>query len=102
MDKYNSKDAFYKRKLKEYKKRIELLGTPTCRIYKEFYENYKTPPKKETPPKEAVTSGEFLKQYNITTNKEWFKWLLKNHPDKGCELALCQEIIAAGEKHFDL
>ena len=39
---------------------------------------------------------------DLYTRDDAKEWLLKNHPDKGGELALCQESIAAGEKHFDL
>ena len=33
---------------------------------------------------------------NITTKKEWIKWLLNNHVDKGGECEECTYIISAG------
>ena len=32
----------------------------------------------------------------IKTKKEWFDWLSKNHPDKGGDEKICQDVIAEG------
>ena len=52
-------------------------------------------PRAKTVPKSKVDIS-ILEQYNITTQKEWRKWLIKHHPDKGGDEELCKRIIAAG------
>jgi len=38
-----------------------------------------------------------LNKFNIKTKKEWRKWLLNNHPDKGGNTQDCQDVIRAGK-----
>lgn len=42
-----------------------------------------------------------LCNHNITTNKEFKKWALKNHPDKGGENDIYVEVSTAAKKRFD-
>lgn len=39
---------------------------------------------------------EVLVRKNITTKKEWLKWLLENHVDRGGDQHICSEVISAG------
>lgn len=38
-----------------------------------------------------------LVKYKITSKKEWFSWLLQNHPDKGGDGEICAAVIAEGK-----
>lgn len=53
------------------------------------YENFKSTENKKN-------DVDILEKYNIKTRKEWRKWLLNNHPDKGGDDELCSKIINAG------
>jgi hydroxymethylpyrimidine pyrophosphatase-like HAD family hydrolase len=39
-----------------------------------------------------------LQDLGIVTKKQWHKWLVNNHPDKGGNKDLCIQVIAAGRK----
>ena len=39
---------------------------------------------------------EILTKKNITTKKDWLRWLLENHVDRGGDQQLCSEVISAG------
>ena len=38
-----------------------------------------------------------LETHKIVTRKDWRKWLLENHPDKGGDGELCGQILIAGK-----
>jgi hypothetical protein len=58
-----------------------------------------TEPPKSTPAEKPELI--LLKQYKITTRKEWRDWIFENHPDRGGkDLDLCQRIISAGNTIF--
>jgi hypothetical protein len=42
-------------------------------------------------------SENILQQLNINNKKDWKKWLLKNHPDKGGDNDLCGKVINTGK-----
>lgn len=65
----------------------------------EFLEKNRSEPKKETPKPEPSKKEPILthlQKYRITSREEWRKWLLLNHPDKGGDVNLCQEIVREG------
>lgn len=61
-------------------------------ILEKLFERFKTP-KKSVPdsPNKSI-----LQKCHITDRKTWKKWLIANHPDRGGDVDLCQEVIKAG------
>ena len=67
------------------------------------------PPRRDTPPPRAPppppmapsdADAEFLAQYGIRTRADFRKWSLRNHPDKGGDVALFQRIASVADKVF--
>nr|QBK86632.1 MAG: hypothetical protein LCMAC102_04280 [Marseillevirus LCMAC102] len=55
---------------------------------RKFFESFGRS-KQTTTPKNLTSLG-------ITNKNEWMHWLRKNHPDKGGDTDLCQDVMAAG------
>lgn len=73
-------------------------------IFKQHGFNYKNTDKSNTSDNNFTSNMQskfnyppnILHDKNIQTRKEWFKWLLENHSDKGGNAEECKNIISAG------
>lgn len=59
----------------------------------------KIEPKSEELPRCTSTyvfPNDTLKSKNISSKKEWFEWLSRNHVDKGGDIKICADVISEG------
>ncbi len=79
-----------KRKMAYEKEKTERLR----KLFEERFQKFGSFPQTET--KKSENHNNFLFKLGITNRKDWLKWLLKNHPDKGGDSELCSKVIDVG------
>lgn len=84
------------------KERIRQYEAEEQAAFEELLRKYAagTNPPKDLPKMEDSLKIEslILQKFNINDKNQWKKWLLINHPDKGGQVLICQEIISAGRQ----
>lgn len=62
------------------------------------YQKYQKKFRDEENKKYQHENTSILEKYKITTKKEWYNWLRKNHPDKGdSDEEICKAVITEGK-----
>lgn len=87
-------DSFFNKKRKTEQSSNKKEQTKQEQYGSHQQQNKKTEKGKDEPAKKS-----YFQQYNITTKKEWYAWLKRNHPDKNTQvdLDICQKVIAEGK-----
>ena len=94
--KEKEEEEIKKRKVEYEKERKETLRKLFQQFDQTKGDTFRTPKKEKATSFGEKSPTPNLEKFGIQTKKDWKDWLLKNHPDKGGDSTLCQEVIAEG------